>query len=353
MRFDERRLCLPAEGHRTISQRHVAVILASRRVTRPKHLAYQLYNRGEPTSLGLVSKGKLTLAMWKELFALDHTNGKPLLMPCALTCGVLLVPLACLAGPKVTLGKNVPETLLVAIDQIDHSRWDSLLQQFVDEHGNVAYASWKQSREATLQLDKYLATLSTANPSAATSRNAALAYWINAYNAVTVRGILREYPTSSILNHRSRTFGYNIWRDLLLPVGRKSYSLEQIEHDVLRPMREPRIHFAIVCASVGCPRLLNKAYTKGAIDDQLTENAKNFFANANNFRYDAARRQFYLSSILNWFGKDFGPDRAAQLKAIAPYLPDRNTQEAAMANPRSVTFLDYDWGLNDQARFAK
>lgn len=122
-----------------------------------------------------------------------------------------------------------------------------------------------------------------------------------------------------------------------------------MEHEVLRKMGEPRIHFAIVCASRGCPRLLAEAYTADKLDNQLTLNAKNFFANPGNFRYDSARQTFQLSSILDWFGEDFGTDQASQLRAIALYLPTRGAQDAAMANSVSVSHLDYDWGLNDQA----
>jgi hypothetical protein len=122
-----------------------------------------------------------------------------------------------------------------------------------------------------------------------------------------------------------------------------------MEHDVLRKMGEPRIHFAIVCASIGCPPLLNEAYTKETLDSQLTENAKRFFADRQNFRYDTAQRQIELSSILKWFGEDFGDTQAAQLRAIAAYLPDPTAQSLANSGQASVSYLSYDWNLNDQA----
>jgi len=257
-------------------------------------------------------------------------------------------PTVSFAGQKVSVGRNVPANQLVSMDQIDHRVWDGLLKRYVDENGNVAYAQWKQSAQDTQALDSYLATLSSANPQARASKEATLAFWINAYNAVTVRGILREYPTTSIRNHTAKAFGYNIWKDLLLTVGGSGYSLDQMEHQVLRKMGEPRIHFAIVCASISCPRLLNEAYTATKLNDQLTTNTKHFFAQPGNFRYDAGRRQFQLSSILKWFGEDFGDSQAAQLRAIAPYLPTREAYDAAVANSVSISYLDYDWGLNDQ-----
>ncbi len=271
----------------------------------------------------------------------------------AIVAVVLLGSKTGLAGPRIVVGRDVPVADRIPIDRIDHRAWDRLLKQFVDQRGYVAYDQWKQSTAATRALDEYLATLSAADLTARSDPSARLAFWINAYNALTIRGILREYPTTSIRNHTAKVFGYNIWKDLLLQVGGQTYSLDQIEHQRLRKLGEPRIHFAIVCASVGCPRLLAEAYTAEQLDAQLTANARHFFANPNNFRYDASSRRFQLSEILDWFGTDFGSDQAAQLRAISPYLPDRAASQAAAANSGSVSFLKYDWSLNDQAPAAR
>ncbi|HRX77455.1 MAG TPA: DUF547 domain-containing protein [Pirellulaceae bacterium] len=253
------------------------------------------------------------------------------------------------AGPTVTVGRNVVASERVSIEQIDHSQWDLLLKRYVDQAGNVNYTAWKRSAEDVRQLDAYLAHLSQADPRQRAHREATLAFWINAYNAVTIKGILREYPTTSIRNHTARLFGYNIWKDLHLIVGGDSFYLEQMEHEILRKMSEPRIHFAIVCASKSCPKLRNEAYVAQNLEAQLTENARDFFANANNFRYDPSGQRFYLSSILSWFADDFGSDQANQLGAIAPYLPIAAAQQAANANAVRLSYLDYDWDLNDQA----
>ena len=234
------------------------------------------------------------------------------------------------------------------MDKIDHQLWDQLLRKYVNDKGLVNYAAWKKSQADSSALDAYLNTLSTANSNLPASREAKLAYWINAYNAVTVKGILREYPTSSIRNHTARVIGYNIWKNLLLTVGDSQISLDSIEHKVLRTMNEPRIHFAIVCASISCPRLLNEAYTSEKLEQQLVVNSKDFFANSQNFAFDRNRNQFQLSAILKWFGTDFGSDQAAQLKAIGPYLPTEQARSAAASGRRArVSYLEYDWGLND------
>ena len=196
----------------------------------------------------------------------------------------------------------------------------------------------------TAKLDQYLAELSRGDVDGDSPKAAKLAYWINAYNAVTLRGILREYPTTSIRNHTAKLWGYNIWEDLFLVAGDKRWSLEAIEHEVLRKLGEPRIHFAIVCASIGCPRLLNEAYTPARVDAQLTTNARDFFAQPTNFR--VAGDTVYLSSILDWFGEDFGDNTGAVLCRIRAWVPE--DQRPRLAGRLTVKYTDYDWGLNEQ-----
>lgn len=256
------------------------------------------------------------------------------------------------AGGKGTVGKQVSATQRVPVGKVEHAKWSQLLARYVDAHGDVNYGGWQKSPQDFLALDEYLEILSSAKLAGGT-REELLAFWINAYNAVTVKGILREYPTDSIRNHTAKVFGYNIWKELLLPVDGRMYSLEQIEHDVLRKQDEPRIHFAIVCASVGCPKLRNEAYVASRLDEQLTANTKDFFTNRGKFQYDSQRRTIEISPILNWFAEDFGANQADQLRKISPYLPDEASRRLANSGQASVSFLDYDWSLNDQARHRK
>lgn len=249
----------------------------------------------------------------------------------------------------VEVGRLVAPTERVSIDAIDHSTWDQLLQKYVDDEGRVDYKNWHATATDISHLDSYLNHLSAANLKAKASRESQLAYWINAYNAVTIKGILREYPTDSIKNHTA-LFGYNIWKHLLLQSGDTKISLNDMEHKVLRKMSEPRIHFAIVCASIGCPRLLNEAYTGDRLDEQLNANAEHFFAQQRNFRVDPAANTVYLSSILDWFGEDFGKNIASQLATIAKYLPSDEARRMAAGSKVRVKYLEYDWGLNAQTK---
>lgn len=250
--------------------------------------------------------------------------------------------------PTILVGRAWPAAERVAISDVSHQSWDELLRRYVDADGFVDYAGWKQSSEDMRRLDEYLAALSRADEARNATAAQRLAFWINAYNAVTVRGILREYPTSSIHNHVARVFGYNIWRDLKLIVGDRRYSLGEIEHAVLRPMNEPRIHFAIVCASRGCPRLLNEAYSAERIEEQLSRNTLAFFADPTKCSVDAAQSELHLSPILDWFAADFGASTPAVLRRIANWLPE-SAQAVAQSKGVRVKYLDYDWSLNDQA----
>jgi hypothetical protein len=268
----------------------------------------------------------------------------------ALLAATAFVLLTGRLAPKVMLGRHWPARDMVALDRISHEAWDVLVQRYVDSAGGVDYAHWQASSADVAALDEYLAQLSRADPGRVAPREARLAFWINAYNAVTIRGILREYPTSSIQNHASRMGGYNIWRDLLVVVGSHTCSLGQIEHHVLRPLDEPRIHFAIVCASRGCPRLRDRAYTASDLEAQLQENSRAFFSDPSKLDFDSSTGRLKLSPILKWYAADFGTTQTERLQRIAPYVPDGVARELSARHDVQVEYLDYDWSLNEQTR---
>jgi hypothetical protein len=219
------------------------------------------------------------------------------------------------------LGKNWPLTQLVSMDQIDHVPFDALLKKHVDSDGYVNYKAWKSSSADRRALQSYLKMLGRASTKTRSSREAQISFWINAYNAVTIEGILQVYPTSSIRNHTARLIGYNIWKELPLRVGGSAYSLEDMEHKILRRMRDPRVHFAIVCASVGCPRLKSEAYSAEKLEQQLRENTLDFFSRSQNLQVDTDGRTIFFSTILKWFRDDFGNSQADRLAYLKPYLP--------------------------------
>lgn len=242
-------------------------------------------------------------------------------------------------------GRAWPTEQQVSMDQIGHASYDQLLQKYVDDNGMVNYQAWHANTADRQTLTNYLAHLSQASLSKAASREAKLAYWINAYNAVTLEGILRVYPTSSIRNHTAKVIGYNIWKNLLLHAGDQKFSLEDIEHKVLRKMNEPRIHFAIVCASIGCPRLLNRAYFPQHLAEQLAVNTTDFFSRSQNLQVSGSTLN--LSKIMEWYGSDFAQSPQQQAQVLAKYFPGPAQQLVASGNFR-VSYLGYDWNLNAQ-----
>ncbi|MCR9293995.1 MAG: DUF547 domain-containing protein [bacterium] len=262
-------------------------------------------------------------------------------------CGVTLLGLVAALGQAadVEVGSNIPESQQLDLEQIDHQLWSALLAKYVNESGLVNYSAWQQSKRDLDALDLYLNHLSHANGRG--TKEEKLAFWINAYNALTIKGILREYPTTSIRNHTARFFGYNIWKNLKLIVAGVATSLDTMEHDLLRKMDEPRIHFAIVCASLGCPKLLNEAYLPEQVDRQLDDRARAFFAESSKFRFDPQRKVFHVSPILKWFGEDFGDSEGQRLRSISIWISDTAAAQAALEGRGSMQYLDYDWALND------
>lgn len=236
----------------------------------------------------------------------------------------------------------------LAIEEIDHSRFDALLQKYVDDQGLVAYARWKDTAEDRQALEDYLLCLGAVDLSLESSQASRLAYWINAYNALTLKGILDVYPTSSIRNHTSFFGGHNVWRDLTLSIGGEPHSLDDIEHRILRKLGEPRIHFAIVCAARGCPPLRTRAYTANELDEQLSDNARRFFARRENFQTDPGNRIVFISELLSWYGEDFAATSSAQLRKLRPYFPQPDTLPWIEEDDVTVEYLSYDWALNDQ-----
>lgn len=232
----------------------------------------------------------------------------------------------------------------VGQDRVDHTRFDTLLKRYVTSDGLVAYKQWKADDENAL--DAYLHAMGEVHPDGLADTAEKLAFWINVYNALTIKAILHFYPIKSIKDRVGAT--YSIWKDYKIPIAGVSYSLDTIEHKILRKMDEPRIHFAIVCASYGCPPLRNEAYTGDRLDEQLTDNSRTFFSSPDRFRIDTARKTIYLSAILDWYKGDFGKDQRTLLEAIKPYVSDTEAHALLEQDGLRIKYADYDWRLNDQ-----
>jgi hypothetical protein len=262
-----------------------------------------------------------------------------------LLVAVVTVSSTGIANAEQNAGQPWPANQWVSIDQIQHAAFDGLLRKYVDQNGMVNYKAWHQNAQDRQALTAYLAQLSRANPNQPATREAKLAYWINAYNAVTLEGILRVYPTTSIRNHTAKLMGYNIWKNLIFTAGDQRVSLEDIEHKILRKMDEPRIHFAVVCASIGCPRLLNQAFVADRLEEQLATNTRDFFGRQQNLQ--VTNGVLKLSQLISWYGSDFGSTQQQQMQALRRYFPP-SAQALVGSGRYQVSFLEYDWNLNSQ-----
>ncbi len=211
----------------------------------------------------------------------------------------------------------------------NHNEFDNILQKYVSEKGNVNYKSLKTNWS---ELGDYVAELSTNLPTDNWSKNQKLAYWINAYNAMTIDLILRHYPIESIKDIK------NPWKQLHWKLGEKWYSLDEIEHQILRKMDEPRIHFAIVCASYSCPKLHNKAFTASDLDTQLADATKEFLSDTE--RNSVSENSLELSKIFQWFSKDF-----KQNGSLIDFL--NQYSDIQISNKAKISFKDYNWDLNE------
>ncbi|MBT9392627.1 DUF547 domain-containing protein [Hymenobacter sp. NST-14] len=214
----------------------------------------------------------------------------------------------------------------------DHSAFDRLLKKYVNGQGRVNYPGFR-SEEKTF--NAYLAQLSRNPPAATAPRAEQMAFWINAYNAYTIRLILDNYPLKSI-----KDIG-EPWKKEFFSIGGQKMSLDNIEHGILRKQfNDPRIHFALVCASISCPPLRPEAYSAARLSAQLDDQARAFLNNPGKNRITAASAQ--LSSYFDWYKDDWNADGQSVVKWVNRYSKTRITDNT------NIGYLDYNWNLNAQ-----
>lgn len=219
--------------------------------------------------------------------------------------------------------------------------FDALLKRYVDKEGLVDYATLKAKDEQTLK--SVVAKLAKVDASKLEGAHKK-AYWINVYNAVTLKAIVERYPIKSIKDLNRK--GYDVWKDYRF--GKKKRSLNDIEHKILRPMGDPRIHAAIVCASLGCPPLRPEAYLPDKLDAQLDDNVKVWLGSATR-GVKIVGQTVHMSQIFNWFGKDFGDgSKAAHLRWIKRHAPEGIA--AKVSAGMKVDYLNWGWALNERKR---
>ncbi len=241
---------------------------------------------------------------------------------------VLFLPPLYPAENNRTIAQETDSSTIQYERTMGHEIWDGLLKAHVNTEGIVNYAGFQQDHQ---RLQLYLDRLAAHPPQSDWPRNEQMAYWINAYNAFTIKLILDHYPVGSIMDiHQGKA-----WDVKWIKLGTQIYTLNNIENDILRPrFGDARIHFALNCAARSCPPLLNRAFTATELDQQLDRQAKNFINNPSYNKISSGRLQ--VSKIFEWYAKDFGN--------LISFL---NRYSTTRINPGAqVTYLEYDWALN-------
>jgi len=238
-------------------------------------------------------------------------------------------------------------------DVYDHSHalWDKVLMTSVVDVGpasRVRYLSIKQNPQQLLQ---YLSDVSTVTQGQYNAWNSAqkLAFLINAYNAFTVKLVIDHYPVTSIKDTGS--WFSSPWKKKFFTLLGQKRHLDNIEHDMIRGHKdfaEPRIHFALVCASVGCPKLQTRAFTETRLESMLEEGSRAFLNDATRNRFSMAGQALELSKIFDWYGDDFIAHGGSVEAFVARYMVLNETARSLISAKRiGKVFLDYDWSLND------
>jgi len=266
-----------------------------------------------------------------------------------LSAGLIVLLLVLGGVPVLAQESGQRAETTVVRDTARHAQFSRLLSHYVNEEGHVDYVHLK--RDADSVLAPYLRRLAEMNP-ADWSRDARLAFWINAYNAYTLKLIVDHHPVPTIWattpgpakpSKKNSPFGIKLGT-----VADTTRTLDEIEHEIIRErFAEPRIHFALVCAAVSCPRLRREAFTGPRLDAQLDDQARTFLHDDSKNRIPAGDDRIALSRILKWYGQDFGPSTDALQRYVTRYFEGQVRDRLSQAD-YTVDFLPYDWALNDQ-----
>ncbi len=270
----------------------------------------------------------------------------------ALLAGALLLaalPAASLPASAASLAETFEGHDPMSRMTIDHAIWAELLDTYVTASGDginrVDYGALAGSEAGLGKLGRYIDRMQDVEVSAL-ARDEQFAYWANLYNAVTVEVIVEHYPVASIrdISISPGLFWRGPWGKKLVTVEGEELSLDDIEHEILRKVwDEPRVHFAVNCASIGCPNLRREPFTGTKLDDQLAEAARDYVNHPRGAAFDGDT--LLLSSIFDWYGKDFGSPKSERLETIAQWAEPALADKIA-GHTGSIRYA-YDWSLND------
>jgi hypothetical protein len=224
--------------------------------------------------------------------------------------------------------------------EFDHAHRQ--LQEVLSEHVKDGLVDYEGIKKDPKNLDNYLKGVASVTQSQFDSwtQPQQIAFLSNAYNAYTIRLILKHYPLDSIKDIGNFLVGP--WKQKIVQIFGKTETLDHIEHGLLRKnYSEPRIHFALVCAAKSCPELATEVYLADTLDSQLDRQGKIFFKRQECNRINSEDKTVYISPIFKWFSEDFEKKSGTVLAFVSPYFPDTKPDESY-----SVRYTDYDWSLN-------
>ncbi len=230
-------------------------------------------------------------------------------------------------------------------EMIDHQTYAEILQRYLNnehESGINRFAYKKVSPEDKDKLNNYIAEL-TAIDIREYNKDEQMAYWINLYNALTIEVILRKKPLFSILTTGNGLLSKGPWDDVVATIDDVELTLNDIEHRILRPIwNDYRIHFAVNCASIGCPNLQGVPFLAKTLETQLEQGANDYLNHPRGLKFKGDK--LHLSEIFNWYAEDFGNNQTEILATLAKYV-DEMTAEKLRSYKGKISY-SYDWGLN-------
>lgn len=231
-----------------------------------------------------------------------------------------------------------------------HSTFQKVLNNYVKKKDQQTYVDYKSLKKNSNDLDQYIKTIESLDhiKYLSWSENQKLAFLINAYNALTLKLIIDHYPLESIRDI-GNFFTPNAWKKKFFHLFGKKHHLDYIEHEVIRKdFKRPRIHFAVVCASMSCPNLKKKVYVHKKLNKQLEDSAQSFLKNPHKNRIDVKNKTLYLSKIFKWYGDDFTDKDQTFLNLVATHLATNDQQKNEIQDSQyKIQWLDYSWKLNE------
>ncbi len=228
---------------------------------------------------------------------------------------------------------------LVGGAQVMASNSHDLFNQVLQAHvhaGKVDYPAIKQDP----RFQTYLDYLATTNPERFTSKDEKLAFWINAYNALAIKGITDGLSPDGFFSR------ITYFKSTDYKLAGREINLYDLERDIIIPFDEPRIHFAIVCASASCPNLISEAYEADKLDQQLQDNARKFINNDFKNSFDIDKKVAKISKIFDWFPEDFKKHSGSVQKFLANFVADTAITQLLNEDAFRIEYLKYDWSLN-------